>query len=222
MSRTKTDRLLTTFKEAVESRADAGEIKGIDDETMEKLQDCLRTAIQTLSRINQQPMSVQLPSLSPSLQPLPVPRFETMEDTATIRPPSPCRTSFTFDSNAVFLEAQHSPSNLFNTHGQINFNNQTTSSDVSSTANDGHVDPYHLNGPSWYRMTTGLEWNSAWDHMQVNGPTISNTQLTGNVLHDQDDWSALFIAEQGAASEADRGTVGNPNCGRVDFTPEHP
>jgi hypothetical protein len=58
--------------------------------------------------------------------------------------------------------------------------------------------------------------------MQVNGPAISNTQLTGNVLNDQDDWSALFVEEQGATIEADRGTAGNPNRGNVDLTPEHP
>jgi hypothetical protein len=224
MSRTKTDRLVKTFKEEVESRADAGELKGIDDETIEELQDCLRAAIQTLSRINQQPLSVKLPNSSPSLQSLPVPHFGAMEDSATIRLPSPCRTSFTSDSNAVFPEAQHSQSNLSNTHGQINVNDQITNFDVCYTANDSHVDPYRLNDPDWDRMTTGLEWDSAWDHMHVNGPTISNTQLTGNVLplHDQDDWSASFIKDHGAASEADRGTAVNPNRGNVDFTPERP
>ena len=215
MSRTKTDRLVKTFKEEVESRSDAGELKGIDDETIEELQNCLRTAIQTLSRINQQPLSVQLPNSSPSLQPLPVPHFGTMEDSATIRPPSPCRTTFTFDSKVVFPEAQHSRSNLFNTPGQTNFNDHIT----------GHVDPCHLNGTDWDPMITGPEWDSAWDHMQVNGPNmLSNTQLTGNVLplHDQDDWSAPFIEDQGAASNADRGTAGNPNRGNVDFTPGPP
>jgi hypothetical protein len=213
MSRTKTDRLVKTFKEIVESGIDVGEIKGIDDETMEKLQECLRIAIQTLSRVNQQPLSVQLPNSSPSLQPLPVPNFGIMEDAATIRLPSPCRTSSTFDSNAVFPEAQHSQPNLFNTHGQINFNNQITSFDVSSTVNNSHVDLSHVNGPDWDRTTTGLEWDSAWDHMQVNDPTTSNTQLTSNTLplDDQDDWSALFFEDQGTAGEANRVTVGNPN-----------
>lgn len=101
MSMTKTGRLIKTFKETVKSRIETGEIEWIDDETLEKLQECLRTAIQTSSRINQEPLSVQLPNSSPSLQPLPVSNFGTMEDTRTTNLRSPYRTSSSFTSPTI-------------------------------------------------------------------------------------------------------------------------
>lgn len=93
MSMTKTYHLVKTFKETVESNIGTGEIKGIDDETLEKLQECLRTAIKTSSRTSREIVSVQLPSTSPSLQPLLVPNFPFQTFPSFISPTVP-RQSF--------------------------------------------------------------------------------------------------------------------------------
>jgi hypothetical protein len=68
MPMTKTDGLVEAFKETVQSRIEAGEIEEIDDETLGKLQECLRSAIRASSRINQQIRGVPLSDSSPNLQ----------------------------------------------------------------------------------------------------------------------------------------------------------
>jgi hypothetical protein len=53
MPMTKTNGLVEAFKETIQSRIEAGEIEEIDDETLGKLQECLRSAKRASSRINQ-------------------------------------------------------------------------------------------------------------------------------------------------------------------------
>jgi hypothetical protein len=83
MPMTKTDGLVEAFKETVQSRIEAGEIEEIDDETLGKLQECLRCAIRVSSRINQQTRGVPLSDSSPNLQPPLVPTFFNIIDNGT-------------------------------------------------------------------------------------------------------------------------------------------
>jgi hypothetical protein len=122
MPMTKTDGLVEAFKETVQSRIEAGEIEEIDDETLGKLQECLRYAIRASSRINQQTRGVPLSDSSPNLQPPPVPASFTIGNTRTtnfplsnsspnLQPP-PVPTSFTIDNGTTNFPLSNSSPNL--------------------------------------------------------------------------------------------------------------
>jgi len=96
MPMTKTDGLVEAFKETVQSRIEAGEIEEIDDETLGKLQECLRSAIRASSRINQQTRGVPLSDSPPNLQPPLLPTFFTIDNgTTNISPSSRTPSIFT-------------------------------------------------------------------------------------------------------------------------------
>ena len=111
MPMTKTDGLVEAFKETVQSRIEAGEIEEIDDETLGKLQECLRSAIRASSRINQQTRGVPLSDSSPNLQLPLVPTSFNIGNTRTtnfpfsdsppnLQPPL-VPTSFTIDNGTT-------------------------------------------------------------------------------------------------------------------------
>ena len=54
MSLTNTELLVKSFKETVDLRIESGDIEGIDDETLDKLQDSLRVAISVAAISNKQ------------------------------------------------------------------------------------------------------------------------------------------------------------------------
>jgi hypothetical protein len=122
MPMTKTDGLVEAFKETVQSRIEAGEIEEIDDETLGKLQECLRCAIRVSSRINQQTRGVPLSDSSPNLQPPLVPTFFNIGNTRMTNfplsnsspslQPSLVPTSFTIDNGTTNFLLSDSPSNL--------------------------------------------------------------------------------------------------------------
>jgi hypothetical protein len=89
MSLTNTGLLLKSFKETVESGIELGDIEGIDDETLDKLLEFLRTAISTASKSDQKPRTMLRSSLDPDLQP------EVFDSRARFRAWSPSSLSET-------------------------------------------------------------------------------------------------------------------------------
>ncbi|KAH8820612.1 hypothetical protein F5884DRAFT_744962 [Xylogone sp. PMI_703] len=95
-SMTKVNRLIKSFKETVELDIQAEKIKEIDDETLEKLLECLRAVIRASSRAYQAPSDIQLSNLSSSLHSLPTGNLRTVEHTITRNFASPCGTPSDF------------------------------------------------------------------------------------------------------------------------------
>jgi len=123
MPMTKTDGLVEAFKETVQSRIEAGEIEEIDDETLGKLQECLRSAIRVSSRINQQTRGVPLSDSSPNLQLPLVPTSFNIGNTRTtnfplsnsppnLQPPL-VPTSFTIDNGTTNISPPSRTPSIF-------------------------------------------------------------------------------------------------------------
>jgi len=123
MPMTKTDGLVEAFKETVQSRIEAGEIEEIDDETLGKLQECLRSAIRVSSRINQQTRGVPLSDSSPNLQRPLVPTSFNIGNTRTtnfplsnsppnLQPPL-VPTSFTIDNGTTNISPPSRTPSIF-------------------------------------------------------------------------------------------------------------
>jgi len=123
MPMTKIDGLVEAFKETVQSRIEAGEIEEIDDETLGKLQECLRSAIRVSSRINQQTRGVPLSDSSPNLQRPLVPTSFNIGNTRTtnfplsnsppnLQPPL-VPTSFTIDNGTTNISPPSRTPSIF-------------------------------------------------------------------------------------------------------------
>ncbi|KAH7327062.1 hypothetical protein BKA65DRAFT_480782 [Rhexocercosporidium sp. MPI-PUGE-AT-0058] len=183
MSVTKTSRLVKTFKETVETCIEAGEIEGINEDTLEKLQECLRTAIKTSSRNSQETLGHQAPSTSTSLQSLQV-RESTVETPTAFASAIILQQAFN-DSSALerhdhndligppvsdymsrdFLEAQQFPPNFSSSHRQPSVDNQINNSDFNTTANDNHVDMHNPDGRNLVWAQMGEERDTSWDDL---------------------------------------------------------